>query len=280
MATQPKLEATLQFSRPELHGPSALGLEKLVDFHLEHNPDYPFARLSPRQDQELTVTWRELSEAVHRAGHALHSSVGSFDDASPPVVGLLIPDDGLPYITIQLALIRIGLIVSCTLLLGIQFLIKHLQPLLIPDMNSTSDISHLLSATSCSFIVATENHDALSQKMAALRLLPEHQGIKIIPQPSINVLFPRLTSPGNPFVSDPKLQLLPPATIRPGWSTVMILTSSTGSSEFPKAIHLSRTAVQEWLCVPGDVSGSPVSGMTMSSMAWPSEGFVRLHLRF
>ena len=124
MATQ--LKATSQFSRPELHGPSALGLETLVDFHLEHNPEYPFARLPPRQGQELTVTWRELSEAVHRAGHALRASVGSFDVASPPanVVGLLIPDDGLPYIITQLAIIRIGLIVSCTLLLGIQFLIK------------------------------------------------------------------------------------------------------------------------------------------------------------
>ena len=149
-------------------------------------------------------------------------------------------------------------------------------------MNLTSDISHL-SATSCSLIVATENHDALSQKMAALRLLPEHQGIKMIPQPSINVLFPRLTSPRNPFqvVSDPKFQLLPPVTIRPGWSTVMILASSTGSSEFPKAIYLSWTAVQEWLssCAPGDASVS-LSGMTMLSMAWPSEGFVRLHLIF
>ena len=140
-------------------------------------------------------------------------------------------------------------------------------------------MSHLFGATSCSLIVATENYDALSQKMVALQLLPEHQDNKIIPQPSINVLFPRLTSPGNPFVSNPKLQLLPLVTIHPGWSTVIILASSTGSSEFPKVIRLSWTAVQEWLYVPGDASGS-LSGTTMSSMAWPSEGFVRLHLIF
>ena len=107
-----------QFTRPELHGPSALGFDELVDFHLKHNPEHPFARLNPRtrKDRVLTVTWRELSEAVHRAGHALQASFGSFDAASPPVVGLLIPDDGIPYITIQLALIRIGLIVSRSLL--------------------------------------------------------------------------------------------------------------------------------------------------------------------
>lgn len=102
-----------KFIRPELHGPSALNLDRLVDFHLEHNPDYPFARLTPRDGQVLTVTWRELSEAVHRAGHAFKASIGSFDASSPPVVGLLIPDDGLPYIATQLALVRIGLIVSC-----------------------------------------------------------------------------------------------------------------------------------------------------------------------
>ena len=101
-----------QFCRPELHGPSALGLDKLVDFHLEHNADYPFAHLTPRGGQVLTVTWRELSEAVHRTGHALKEIIGPFDPILPPVVGLLIPDDGLPYIATQLALIRIGLIVT------------------------------------------------------------------------------------------------------------------------------------------------------------------------
>ena len=110
MATQSL--STPQFCNPELHGPSALGLDKLVDFHLEHNSNYPFARLIPRGGQVLTVTWRELSEAVHRTGHALKEIIGQFDPISPPVVGLLIPDDGLPYIATQLALIRIGLIVS------------------------------------------------------------------------------------------------------------------------------------------------------------------------
>lgn len=137
-------------------------------------------------------------------------------------------------------------------------------------------MSHLISSTSCSYIVAADHHivhrehyDALGQQISTLQLLSEHQGIKMIPQPSLDVLFPRLASPGKPFISDPKLELLPPVTARPSWSTVMILHSS-GSTKFPKPIHLHRTAFQEWLCGPGDAS-PPVTGMTISSMAWPSK---------
>jgi hypothetical protein len=140
-------------------------------------------------------------------------------------------------------------------------------------------MSHLISVTSCSYIVAAEHHitqsqrhDALSQQIAAFRLFPEHQGIKMIPLPSIDVFFPRLASPTLSFVPDPKLQLLPLVISRPRWSTVMILSSSE-PTEFPKPIHLSWTAVQEWLCAPREAS-VPMTGKTMSSMAWPSELFV------
>ena len=139
-------------------------------------------------------------------------------------------------------------------------------------------MSHLISSTSCSYIVAIEHHiahseqyDALGQQIATLRLLSEHRGIKMIPQPNIKVLFPRLTSPGEAFVSDPNLQLLPPVVPRPSWSTIMILHSS-GSTKFPKPIHLHRTVFQEWLYAPGDAS-PPVTGMMISLMAWPSEYF-------
>lgn len=100
------------FCPPNVYGPSALGLDALVDFHLYNNPNYPFAHLTPRDGHPTTVTWRELAEAVHRAGHALKDSIGPFDAASPPVVAIFAPDDGLIYTTIQLAIIRIGLIVS------------------------------------------------------------------------------------------------------------------------------------------------------------------------
>lgn len=100
------------FRCPNLYGPAALGLDALVDFHLHYNPNYPFARLTPRDGHLTTVTWRELAEAVHRAGHVLKDYIGLFDTGSPPVIAIFAPDDGLIYTTIQLALIRIGLIVS------------------------------------------------------------------------------------------------------------------------------------------------------------------------
>lgn len=100
------------FHRPNLYGPSALGLDALVDFHLHNNPDYPFARLTPQDGHLTTVTWREVAEAVHLAGRFLIDNIGPFDARSPPVVAIFAPDDGLIYTTIQLAIIRIGLIVS------------------------------------------------------------------------------------------------------------------------------------------------------------------------
>jgi acyl-CoA synthetase (AMP-forming)/AMP-acid ligase II len=108
----------MAFHVPELYGPSALGLDGLVDYHFYNNPEYPFARLTPRHHgQSATVSWREMAEAVHRAGHAFQDSIGSLHDVSqPPVVAVLAPDDGLVYTALQLAIIRIGFIVSYQLI--------------------------------------------------------------------------------------------------------------------------------------------------------------------
>lgn len=104
----------MAFRVPELHGPSALGLDGLVDFHFYNNPEYPFARLTPRHGTQFTVvTWREMAEAVHRAGRELQASIGPVS-ADTTVVAILVPDDGLVYTALQLAIIRIGLVVSLT----------------------------------------------------------------------------------------------------------------------------------------------------------------------
>jgi acyl-coenzyme A synthetase/AMP-(fatty) acid ligase len=100
------------FNRPNVSGPTALGLDALVDFHLHNNPDYPFAHLTPRDGHSTTVTWRELAEAVHRAGHILKDGVGPVDASPPPVVAIFAPDDALIYMTILMAIVRLGFIVS------------------------------------------------------------------------------------------------------------------------------------------------------------------------
>lgn len=61
--------------------------------------------------EHLTITWRKLPEAVHRAGHVLKANIGPFDVGSPPVIAIFAPYDGLIYTTTQLAIL-IGLIVS------------------------------------------------------------------------------------------------------------------------------------------------------------------------
>lgn len=111
----------MAFCVPELYGSAALGLDTLVDFHFHNNPEYPFALLTPRHDPSITViSWREMAEAVHRAGRSLQASIGSSTNLSAPsVVAILVPDDGLVYTALQLAIIRIGLIVSTLLAMGL-----------------------------------------------------------------------------------------------------------------------------------------------------------------
>lgn len=86
----------------------------LLDFHVQHNPDRPFA-LFPTRDhpsQASKVTFAELAKATHRVAHlARPNRLGREGE----VIGLLINCDVLLYITVIQGLIRAGLVVRVTL---------------------------------------------------------------------------------------------------------------------------------------------------------------------
>jgi acyl-CoA synthetase (AMP-forming)/AMP-acid ligase II len=89
-------------------------LGSLIDHHLEHNGSCVYAEIAPRDGQPaLTVTYRELAEAVHGFGRKLLGSIGDPKrvDGVHTVVGILAPSDGIVYAAVFLALQRAGYVV-------------------------------------------------------------------------------------------------------------------------------------------------------------------------
>jgi acyl-CoA synthetase (AMP-forming)/AMP-acid ligase II len=89
-------------------------LSSLIDHHLEHNGSYAYAELAPRGGHAaLTVTYRELAEAVHGFGRQLLGRIGEPKqvDGVHTVVGILAPSDGIVYATVMLAVLRAGYVV-------------------------------------------------------------------------------------------------------------------------------------------------------------------------
>jgi acyl-CoA synthetase (AMP-forming)/AMP-acid ligase II len=89
----------------------------LIDYHLENNGSLVYADIAPRDGQPpVTVTYRELAEAVHRFGRQLLANVGDPKtvDGVDTVVAILAPSDGLIYATLFLAILRAGYVVRAT----------------------------------------------------------------------------------------------------------------------------------------------------------------------
>jgi acyl-CoA synthetase (AMP-forming)/AMP-acid ligase II len=101
----------------DIRSASNPSLGSLIDHHLKHNGSHIWANIAPRGGHAaLTVTYRELAEAVHGFGRQLLASIGKpkLADGLNTVVGILAPSDGLIYATVVLAILRAGYVVRAT----------------------------------------------------------------------------------------------------------------------------------------------------------------------
>jgi acyl-CoA synthetase (AMP-forming)/AMP-acid ligase II len=91
----------------------SLPLNSVVDFHLKHNPQHPWAILSATDDTpEVTVTYAQLAHAVHHAAHIVNPNASLPQGTK---VGILATADTIVYLTLILGVLRAGLIVSLVL---------------------------------------------------------------------------------------------------------------------------------------------------------------------
>lgn len=95
------------FVLPPANG--SVPLNKLIDFHLANNAEEPWVVLAATESSaEVTVTYKQLAHAVHRAVHNINPN-GSIPQGSK--VAILASADTIVYLTIILGVMRAGLIV-------------------------------------------------------------------------------------------------------------------------------------------------------------------------
>ncbi|EGG05932.1 uncharacterized protein MELLADRAFT_116677 [Melampsora larici-populina 98AG31] len=241
-----------KFQKPDLDDPG-LTPEKLVDFHVTHNPNYPFAILPASENHHAEndiITWNEIGNTVINIARDLSSAGSAPTDACPrPVVGIIAYSEPLVYFTVILALMRAGCI-----------------PFAISPRNSPAAITHLLQSSGCQSLYVEFNPQLLTQDVhnmstgekisreqmdEVLKLLPEFHLLKLLELPTAHSLFPRLFSQSaHQFDADVPQKLASiSAPLRSPCEPIMILHSS-GTTAFPKIIYLNPAVLQSWMKCP------------------------------
>lgn len=241
-----------KFQKPNLDEP-ALTPDKLVDFHVTHNPNYPFAILAASEKHHAEndiITWNEIGSTIINIARDLSSAGSTPTDACPyPVVGIVASSEPLVYYTMLLALTRAGCI-----------------PFAISPRNSPAAITHLLQAAGCQSVYVEFNPQLLAQDAPnmsigeknsrnqtkeVLKLLPETHALKLLELPTAHTLFPRLfNQSAHVFDADlPQKLASIPAPVRSPCEPIMILHSS-GSTAFPKMLYLTPAVLLSWLKGP------------------------------
>ncbi|KAH9825153.1 hypothetical protein DFH28DRAFT_1077558 [Melampsora americana] len=266
-----------KFNRPILDS-SDLTPNELVDFHVTHNPHYPFGILTGSEKDGISkdlITWNEIGSALLTVYKKL-SNTYSVASGHLPVVALIAYSEPLVYFTVLLGIMKAGCV-----------------PFAISPRNSPAAIAHLLKSSGCRNVyvefdprlVPQDVHNmTVSEKMSrdqmaeVLKLLPESHLQEVMELPSAHTLFPRLVN-GSAYVFDPRvsgvLELIS-TPIKPACEPVMILHSS-GSTSFPKMLYMNRPVIQSWLTAPLS-GGFCWEGELTAAMALPAFHAMGFHL--
>ncbi|KAK7464743.1 hypothetical protein VKT23_005949 [Stygiomarasmius scandens] len=258
----------IDFNIPPLDGSILNG--ELIDWHMEKNKDYNYALLLDEEDGKRTyLTYRELGEAVHNLGRCILESIptGPLDsNGKPKIIALYASLDPLIYVVVILAILRAGFV-----------------PFPLSPRNSQPAIVHLLSVTSCNFIIASDSVPGTAMELVTHSVLGEMnasgKSIQILKPPSIKDLFPRLASsttipkfiPSETFKPIPPLSTLVPDAYRAknmeNWPWMII--HSSGSTKFPKPIYIGqRSGLQQWLTWPW-MSEMDIAGKVQGTLGTP-----------
>ena len=93
------------------HDGSLTVIPGFVDFHAEHNADFPWAKYPSRSEPGAieVITFSQFAEATHRVAHKVRPARQGSDGE---VVTLLIHCDTILYVTTLAGLIRANIVVS------------------------------------------------------------------------------------------------------------------------------------------------------------------------
>lgn len=98
---------TSSFVRPPTDG--SISLERIIDFHLDNNPNHPFAILyDVHSRSQSTLTYKQLAHAVHRVAHLLNPGANIPQGTN---IAIFVSADTIVYIALVLGAMRAGLVV-------------------------------------------------------------------------------------------------------------------------------------------------------------------------
>ncbi|EJT96904.1 acetyl-CoA synthetase-like protein [Dacryopinax primogenitus] len=237
-----------------------------VDYHLEHNPDHPFAVLvGVKEDdkEEVVVSWSEVARAAFRLAANLLELVKPVGE-DRVVIGILAETDSITYCTMVLAIVRAGF-VAFPMSTG----------------NSLPALEHPILQTSCRYLFGSR--DVCGARPSTLKdvtssLLDLSPSLQLIDVPSCADLYPRLRMhPVLPY--DPKADalltpLIEPLHSHPRPATLQdpaFFLHSSGSTNLPKPIPFSH---RHWI---GECRDAATGGFDMPGSRWGVMGLPAFH---
>ena len=84
--------ASTTFRPPPLDG--SLCVPELYDWHYEHSPDHLLFIYSDQDQEPTTITWREATRAIHKAGRLVQDLSSRREYSGRPVFAILSGNGG------------------------------------------------------------------------------------------------------------------------------------------------------------------------------------------
>lgn len=213
--------------------PLDLTLPGIYDFHRLHNPTHPIFCWDT-DDGVHFLTWAKASQGIHNVARRVASAVGS----TRTVVAILAVTDQISYFAHIAGIIRAG---HCAFPIS--------------PRNSDAAVANLLHKAGAKYVLVSG--DRAMQKLAqSAQERLDGASVVVLDVPSFKEIFETEPEGTLPDVQDI------------GRDATALILHSSGSTSFPKPIHLSHRNLVEWGLQPyfGEVD---ISGRILSNHALP-----------
>ncbi|KAF6752758.1 hypothetical protein DFP72DRAFT_1069941 [Ephemerocybe angulata] len=213
--------------------PLDLTLPGIYDFHRLHNPTHPIFCWDT-DDGVHSLTWATASQGIHNVARRVASAVGS----TRTVVAILAVTDQISYFALIAGIIRAG---HCAFPIS--------------PRNSDAAVADLLHKAGAKYVFVSG--DRAIQKLAqSTQGQLDGDSVVILGVPSFREIYETEPEGTLPDVQDI------------GRDATALILHSSGSTSFPKPIHLSHRNLVEWGLQPyfGEVD---INGRILSNHALP-----------
>ncbi|KAE9385222.1 acetyl-CoA synthetase-like protein [Gymnopus androsaceus JB14] len=214
------MSSTITAILPAL-GKSQLNLPDLLDFNLEHNPNFPiFAYAESGSTRTVEIRMLEYVRAAHRIGNAIRG-----DSQPGDIIAIVANLDAIVYSALIVGIMKAGLV-----------------PFPISPRNSPSALLHLIRKTSAHRIIMTQTtlQGVIDGLKAELETFNPTYVLSIEEAPTLHDAYPHL---GKETTEDPFAPIS--ATFSPKDSDKGIYLHSSGSTGLPKPILLTHQILKD-----------------------------------